>query len=231
MVQAIPRTEPAAPSLLRAQPVRGLSRPDLPLKSPLSPPGPAVLYSPIVLAIMDISVRAISLPDRPQWGHLGHQCHAPGRPILHLFSSSCRPRRVTVIGYVVASLLSRLFRQTVNRPFNCGLLSSSSLGSPRPRARLIGNRNAPHRNASLAISSHLVGVIAGVMVLSEVVNRLMMMSGSDASSYAAECGQATPSRFIEVVATTVPAGHRQLSVSSPLLDGYDEPEILRSSSP
>jgi hypothetical protein len=28
-------------------------------------------------------------------GHLGHQCsHAPGRPILHLFSSSRRPRRV-----------------------------------------------------------------------------------------------------------------------------------------
>jgi hypothetical protein len=95
----------------------------------------------------------------------------------------------------------------VNRPFNCGLLSSSSLGSPLARARLI---NAPHRNAPLAIPSHLVGVIAGVMVLSEVVKRLMMMSGSDASSYAAECGQATSSRFIEVVATTVPAGHRQL---------------------
>ena len=65
-------------------------------------------------------------------------------------------------------------------------------------------------NAPLAISGHLVGVIAGVMVLSEVVKRLMMMSGSDASSYAAECGQATASRFIEVVATTVPAGHRRL---------------------
>ena len=36
-------------------------------------------------AIMGISVRAISLPDRPQRGHSGHQCsHAPGRPILHL---------------------------------------------------------------------------------------------------------------------------------------------------
>src|ERR1700758_3051875 len=33
---------------------------------------------------MDISARAISLPDRPRPGHLGHQCsHAPGRPILH----------------------------------------------------------------------------------------------------------------------------------------------------
>jgi len=28
-------------------------------------------------------------------GHSGHQCsHAPGRPILHLFLSSRRPRRV-----------------------------------------------------------------------------------------------------------------------------------------
>ena len=41
-----------------------------------------------LLAIMDISARAISLPDRPRTGRLGHQCsHAPGRPILHLFVS------------------------------------------------------------------------------------------------------------------------------------------------
>src|ERR1700741_2838561 len=33
---------------------------------------------------MDISAHAISFPDRPRPGHLGHQCsHAPGRPILH----------------------------------------------------------------------------------------------------------------------------------------------------
>jgi len=32
-------------------------------------------------------------------GHLGHQCsQAPGRPILHLFSSSRRPRRVKGLG-------------------------------------------------------------------------------------------------------------------------------------
>jgi hypothetical protein len=32
-------------------------------------------------------------------GHLGHQCsHAPGRPILHLFLSSRRPRRVNGVG-------------------------------------------------------------------------------------------------------------------------------------
>jgi len=48
-----------------------------------------------LLAIMDISARAISLADRPRAGHSGHQCsHAPGRPILHLVSSSRRPRRV-----------------------------------------------------------------------------------------------------------------------------------------
>src|SRR5271165_573559 len=33
---------------------------------------------------MDISARAISLPDKPRTGYLGHQCsQAPGRPILH----------------------------------------------------------------------------------------------------------------------------------------------------
>ena len=50
-----------------------------------------------LLAIMDISARAISLADRLQPSHSGHQCsHAPGRPNLHLVSSSRRPRQVTV---------------------------------------------------------------------------------------------------------------------------------------
>ena len=36
-------------------------------------------------------------------GHLGHQCsHAPGRPILHLFFSSRRPRRERVCDYIIA---------------------------------------------------------------------------------------------------------------------------------
>ena len=48
-------------------------------------------------AIMDISARAFSLPERPRLGHLGHQCsHALGRPNLHLVSSSRRPRLETV---------------------------------------------------------------------------------------------------------------------------------------
>ena len=56
----------------------------------------------------------------------------------------------------------------------------------------------------------LLDVIAGVMVLSEVAERLMMLSGLDASTCPAECGQAAASLFTEVVATTVPAGHRRL---------------------
>lgn len=43
-------------------------------------------------AIMGISAPAFSLADRPRLGHLGHLCsHAPGRPNLHLLSSSRRP--------------------------------------------------------------------------------------------------------------------------------------------
>src|SRR6266536_1005151 len=58
---------------------------------------PAFDWSVVLLAIMDISARACSLTDRPQRGHLGHQCsHAPGRPNLHLVSSSRRPRQETV---------------------------------------------------------------------------------------------------------------------------------------
>ena len=57
---------------------------------------------------MDISARAFSLADRPRRGHLGHQCsHAPGRPILHLVSSSRRPRRVGIIGLHHRVLISR----------------------------------------------------------------------------------------------------------------------------
>jgi hypothetical protein len=43
------------------------------------------------------------------------------------------------------------------------------------------------------------------MVLSEVAERLMMMSGPGASTYAAECGRTAASRLSEVATTTVPA--------------------------
>src|SRR6266702_7634905 len=52
---------------------------------------PASDWSVALPATMDISARANLLPDRPRVGHLGHQCsHAPGRPVLHLVSSSRR---------------------------------------------------------------------------------------------------------------------------------------------
>jgi hypothetical protein len=46
-----------------------------------------------------------------------------------------------------------------------------------------------------------VDVFAGVMVLSEVAQRLMMMFGSGASTSAAEYGQAATSRMNEVATT------------------------------
>jgi hypothetical protein len=53
----------------------------------------------VLRATMDISAPAFSLPAKPQVGYLGYQCsQAPGRPFLHLFSSSRRPRRETECG-------------------------------------------------------------------------------------------------------------------------------------
>ena len=55
------------------------------------------LIGALLRAIMDISARAISLAARPRPGHLGHQCsRTPGRPNLHLVSSSRRPRQVRI---------------------------------------------------------------------------------------------------------------------------------------
>jgi hypothetical protein len=57
---------------------------------------PAFDWSVVLRAIMDISAHAISLSDRPRLGQVGHQCsHVPGRPNLHLVSSSRRPRQVS----------------------------------------------------------------------------------------------------------------------------------------
>jgi class 3 adenylate cyclase len=42
-------------------------------------------------------------------GHLGHQCsHAPGRPILHFYLSSRRPRQVRVINLATSSRIPHL---------------------------------------------------------------------------------------------------------------------------
>ena len=57
-----------------------------------------------LLAIMDISARATSLAARPRLGHSGHQCsHAPGRPNLHLVSSSRRPRQASGVDLATSS--------------------------------------------------------------------------------------------------------------------------------
>ena len=60
------------------------------------------------------------------------------------------------------------------------------------------------------------------MVLSEVAERLMMMSGSGASTCAAACGPAATSRLTEVTTTTVPAGHRQPGGPDQELAGLDQ---------
>jgi len=68
----------------------------------------------LLRAIMDISARAISLAVRPRLGHLGHQCsHAPGRPNLHLFSSSRRPRQVSRIDLATSSRAPHIARSAV----------------------------------------------------------------------------------------------------------------------
>ena len=61
------------------------------------------------------------------------------------------------------------------------------------------------------------------MVLSEVARRLMMMSGSGASTCTAGYGRAATSRLTEVATTTVPAGHRQPRANwARKLAGYDQ---------
>src|SRR6266568_7514374 len=90
---------------------------------------PAFLWS-VLLAIMDISARASSLPERPRLGHLGHQCsHAPGRPNLHLVSSSRRPRQVTGLVATVhaASSLASKTRPLANtlQAMRASLLASA----------------------------------------------------------------------------------------------------------
>ena len=56
---------------------------------------PAFDWSVVLLAIMDISARAISLAARPQRAiRVTSVRKAPGRPNLHLVSSSRRPRQV-----------------------------------------------------------------------------------------------------------------------------------------
>src|ERR1700704_6618459 len=86
---------------------------------------------------MDISARAISLAVRPQLGHSGHQCsHAPGRPNLHLVSSSRRPRRA---GNSIA-------RERLRSSLKLVRLESSTVSknAPRDARELVGKGDGEH---------------------------------------------------------------------------------------
>jgi len=84
-------------------------------------------------------------------GQLGHQCsHAPGRPILHLFVSSRRPRRVTGKGL---GLRHRLSFQCFWRSGGLGggrgefaRLEASSVrkNAPGDAGQFVGQRNREH---------------------------------------------------------------------------------------
>jgi hypothetical protein len=87
--------------------------------------------------------------------------------------------------------------ENVIRPFNCGRLSSTVLNLSDSTAvaiapsDLVGCGDGAIADYCFVFhpdpGSRRVDAIAGVMVLSEVVKRLMMMSGPDASTCAAEC--------------------------------------------
>src|SRR6266853_6603799 len=68
-------------------------------------------------------------------GHSRHQCsHAPGRPILHLFLSSRRPRRVKGCGVTSSLVLSN----TIVYQADCAAASLNLLASKeRPYARTL----------------------------------------------------------------------------------------------
>jgi len=102
----------------------------------------------VLRTIMDISARAISLADRPRTGHSGHQCsHAPGRPILHLVSSSRRPRRET--GCEATSLRAPCLCSSFVRAVRPFLRSRPSAcpGAPRTGTVKAGRRAWPASGA------------------------------------------------------------------------------------
>jgi len=87
-------------------------------------------------------------------GHLGHQCsHAPGRPNLHLVSSSRRPRQVRNIGLHHLALLIFRFASVVRRSSSLGDCVSehasleapaTSQNAPGDTSQLIGERDRQH---------------------------------------------------------------------------------------
>jgi hypothetical protein len=106
---------------------------------------PASDWSVVLRAIMDISARATSLTDRPRSGHPGHQCsHALGRPILHLYLSSRRPRLETV-DRVTSSLAPHIAQ------FLC--LSQGPFLRPGPHVDRVARRGGQGRPSRLTSGS------------------------------------------------------------------------------
>src|SRR3984893_12866207 len=84
-------------------------------------------------------------------GHSGHQCsHAPGRPILHLFSFSRRPRRVRVL--ITSSIASWV----------CAVLCSclAAVPSSRPAGAEVRRAQGPSRLA-VALALPLAPALPG----------------------------------------------------------------------
>lgn len=113
----------------------------------------------VLRAIMGISAPAISLPDRPRTGHLGHQCsYAPGRPILHRrlilsqtsagklsyvidSSSSCLALFLCLcLVAVPSSRPARAERAARRGPSRLAVAQASPLASMLPRPRLVRSR-------------------------------------------------------------------------------------------
>ena len=97
------------------------------------------LVGALLRAIMDISARAISLADRPQPSHSGHQCsHTPGRPILHRrLKSSRRPRQAG----------KWLRHQWLSFSLKVPLFAPGAVPSSRPA---LGQRRRAQRRSRLA---------------------------------------------------------------------------------
>ena len=93
----------------------------------------------------------ILISGQASMGDLGHQCaHAPGRPILHLFLSSRRPRRVTGIGSgITSSLFLSMCRRLGELSDGSGEFArfegaSMCKNAPGDPCQLIGQRNCEH---------------------------------------------------------------------------------------
>jgi hypothetical protein len=73
----------------------------------------------------------------------------------------------------------------------------------RPKPAAVGSQTACHKAWDMMCPD------AGVTVLSEVAERLMMMFGSDASTFGAKCGFPAFCDFTEVIPPPSRRGHRR----------------------